>query len=66
MTESMRPRQSRTRSVITLDCGCKIAMRDSPFRPHAKFSCPSNLGHGYNVGWTSATEGDHTYTNRKR
>lgn len=39
------------KTELTLTCGCRIRVYEPPNRPNAKFVCPMNLGHGYNLNW---------------
>lgn len=43
--------------VIGLTCGCMVNARNRPMNPKAKYPCPSNQGHGYNVGWVTWHDG---------
>lgn len=44
------PRDCRTE----LSCGCVIKTRAEPMTEGARFPCPSNAGHGYNLPWIKA------------
>jgi hypothetical protein len=45
-------RRAKKIILISLECGCRIKVRDAPFSPHAEFGCSNNMGHGYRLGWT--------------
>ena len=47
---------------ITLTCGCVVVGNNRPMRRTTTYSCPSNLGHGYNVGWARWEDGEHSGT----
>lgn len=40
------------RVTVTLVCGCRVKTRNIPMNWATKYSCPSNLGHGYSLVWT--------------
>lgn len=40
---------------VTLECGCVIVLRNSPINDHIRYPCPSNMGHGYTLRWSSWT-----------
>jgi hypothetical protein len=43
---------------VTLACGCVVLSRDAPINDHIRYPCPSNMGHGYTLPWTSWCLGD--------
>lgn len=43
---------------VRLRCGCVFKTRNRPMNAKTTYPCRSGMGHGYNVGWVSWTEGD--------
>lgn len=38
---------------VTLACGCSIIVRRQPLTRHVRYGCTANVGHGYNLPWTT-------------
>lgn len=38
---------------VKLTCGCTVVTRNNPMRHNTTYPCPSGMGHGYSVSWTS-------------
>ena len=50
--------------TVTLVCGCVVTCRNRPMRSSTVYTCPNNLGHGYNVKWRRWAEGDQRGDNK--
>jgi len=48
---------------VKLTCGCTFPSRTRPMNAKTTYPCRSGVGHGYNVGWVSWTEGDQSGEN---
>ncbi len=47
----VKPQEKTAR--VTLSCGCVIKRIVDPWNWHAKYPCPFNVGHGYQLRWVN-------------